>query len=110
MDILGQAQGWVLLVLGVAALALCIYALVDVVRQPASRFVSADKRTKPFWLAIVGLSTAFVFVTFGNVLSFIPLIAVVGAGVYLTDVKPALDATRGGRGRDGRTMGPYGPW
>ena len=110
MELIANAQGGVLLVLGVAALVLCIYALIDVVRQPASRFVAADKRTKPFWLAIVGICTAFVFVTFGNVLSFIPLIAVVGAGVYLADVKPALDATRGGRGRDGRTMGPYGPW
>ena len=110
MDLIASAQGWVLLLLGIAALGLCAYALIDVIRQPADRFVAADKRTKGFWGAIVGLSTACIFVTFGNVLGFIPLLAVVGAGVYLADVKPALDATRGGRGRDGRTMGPYGPW
>jgi Kef-type K+ transport system membrane component KefB len=110
VDLISQAQGWVLLLLGIAALALCVYALIDLLRQPAQRFVAADKRTKNFWLLVVGVSTLCVFVTFGNVLSFIPLLGVVGAGVYLADVKPALDATRGGRGSGGRTMGPYGPW
>lgn len=110
MDLIARAQGGVLLILGIAALALCVYALIDLVRQPADKFVAADKRTKNFWLLVVGVSTACVFVTFGNILSFIPLLGVVGSGVYLADVKPALDATSGGRGASGRNMGPYGPW
>ena len=33
--------------------------------------------------------------------------ALVAAGVYLADVKPALDQVMG---RGGGTQGPYGPW
>jgi hypothetical protein len=36
------------------------------------------------------------------------LIAVVAAGVYLADVKPALDRVMGKGSR--RNDGPYGPW
>lgn len=111
MEILGQAQGWVMLALGVGALLLCAYALVDALRRPARLFPAADKRTKGLWVGILGLATALVFVNFtGNSLGFLSILSVVAAGVYLADVKPALDASSGrGRG-DRRNMGPYGPW
>ena len=40
-------------------------------------------------------------------LGLLAIIAIVAAGVYLADVKPALDQVMGrGTGR----QGPYGPW
>lgn len=109
MEILGQAQGWVLFALGVGALVLCVFALIDAVRRPTALFPRADKRTKPFWVAILGVASALTFVNFGgNSLGFLSIISVVAAGIYLTDVKPALDEYSGRRNR--RSEGPYGPW
>jgi hypothetical protein len=44
-----------------------------------------------------------------NPLSFLNLIGVVGAAVYLIDVRPAVKQVGGG-GSQGTHMGPYGPW
>lgn len=106
MDI-GAAQGIVLQVLGLAALGVEVFALVDAARHRPDAYVAAGKRTKPFWLAVLAVAAAFGFVTFADVLGFIPLIALVAAGVYLADVRPALRMVSG-HGR--RTDGPYGPW
>lgn len=108
MGALGSAQTWVLLVLGVAALALEGYALVDSLTHRPEAYVAAGKRTKGFWLAILIVSALIGFVTLFNILgSFIGLLPVVAAGVYLADVRPAL---RQVTGKGPRTQGPYGPW
>jgi hypothetical protein len=41
-----------------------------------------------------------------NPISMVSILAVVGAAVYLTDVRPALNQVRG----RGGSSGPYGPW
>src|SRR5690606_40520293 len=41
---------------------LCVAALADLLRRPAPAFVSAGKRTKSFWLAVLGIATAVAFV------------------------------------------------
>ena len=106
MSIFGSAQGFVLVVLGVAAFALEAYAAVDAARRTPGTFVAAGKRTKGFWLAILVVAALIGFVVMINPLGIFGLIAVVAAAIYLADVKPALDQVTGRRG----TSGPYGPW
>lgn len=101
-----QAQGLILTVLGVGAFAVEVFALVDVLRQRDDAFVAAGKRTKRFWSLVVGIATLVGFVTMGNVLGLVGIVAFVAAAVYLADVRPALRQVTGG----GRANGPYGPW
>jgi hypothetical protein len=105
MDLLGSFQGLVLLALGVGALVLTGYSLVDAARRPAEAFVYAGKRTKVFWLAILGIAFAVAFVVLFDVLGIFGVLSVVAAGVYLVDVRPAVRQYRGGSGR-----GTYGGW
>ena len=113
MDLLNSLQNGVLLLLGIAAFALCVWALVDCLRRPAGAFVAAGKRTKTFWTIIVAAATAIGFVSIFSILGIFGILAVVGAAVYLADVRPAVRQYGGGpRGGDrgGRNQGPYGPW
>ena len=58
MDTLWQAQALILLALGVAALAMEVFCLVDAVRYPEQAYVAAGKLTKTWWLVILGVATA----------------------------------------------------
>lgn len=110
MPFVSSAQSVILLVLGIAALGLELYAFVDAVRRRPDAFVAAGKRTKNFWMLLTGVALAIGFVTVFSVLNMFGLIAVVAAGVYIADVKPALDQVTGrGQGSAGN-QGPYGPW
>ena len=99
-------QSWVLLILGVGALGLEAFALIDAARRRPDAFVAAGKRTKQVWTIVLGIATALGFVLLFSPLNLFGLLAVVAAAVYLTDVRPALDEVTRGGGR----MGPYGPW
>lgn len=104
---LGEAQGYVVLVLTIAALAIEVFAFVHALRTRADAFVAAGKRTKNFWLAITGVAALLGFVSLGN-LGIFTILGVVAAGVYLADVRPAVETVQG-RGT-GSHQGPYGPW
>ena len=106
MSSLAQLQYWIVLGLSVAALAVEVYALVDCLRRRPDAFTAAGKRTKSFWLLVTGLAVLLVVVALGGV-GLLAIIAIVAAGVYLADVKPALDQVMG-RGQG--NQGPYGPW
>lgn len=99
-------QSWIVLGLSAAALGVEIYALVDCVRRRADAFTAAGKRTKPFWLLVTVVAVLFGIVALSSV-GLLGIVAIVGAGVYLADVKPALDQVMG-RGQG--NQGPYGPW
>ncbi|MEO3936656.1 DUF2516 family protein [Dermatophilaceae bacterium Soc4.6] len=108
MQIFSNVQSTLLLVLGVLALGCEVFAIVDALRHSSQSYVAAGKRTKTFWLAVLGVAVAVGVITFQYVLGFVGIIAFVAAAVYLTDVRPAL---RQVSGRGGRTnQGPYGPW
>jgi 4-amino-4-deoxy-L-arabinose transferase-like glycosyltransferase len=107
VSFLNSAQGLVVLVLTLAAFAVCVFAFVDAIRRPAPAFEYAGKRTKQFWSILLGVAVALAFVSVGPGFSFLVLISVVAAAVYLTDVRPAV-RTYGGGGASGR--GPYGGW
>jgi hypothetical protein len=106
---LNGAQGLVLVVLGALALAMQAFALVDAVRHRPDAFTAAGKRTKQFWVIVLAVATALGFVSLLNPLNIFGLIAVVAAGIYLADVRPALRQVSG-RGGGSQHMGPYGPW
>lgn len=107
---LGSAQGLVILLLSLAAFAAEVFALVDTVRTRTDAFVAAGKRTKKFWTIINTVATVLGFVSIGTGLLFsVGLLAIVGSGIYLADVRPALKQVRG-TGGGSQHMGPYGPW
>lgn len=99
-------QSNVLLVLGALAFGLELYALADAARRRPDAFVAAGKRTKQFWTILLAVAAAIGFVVLFSPLNMFALLAVVASAVYVTDVRPALEAVQGNRG----TMGPYGPW
>jgi Protein of unknown function (DUF2516) len=107
MNLLADLQMYIVLGLSIAALGVEVWAFVDCLRRRPDAFVAAGKRTKQFWMLVTGLAVLLGFVALGGV-GFLAIIAIVAAGVYLADVKPALDAVMG-RGSGG-AQGPYGPW
>jgi O-antigen/teichoic acid export membrane protein len=93
----------VFIVTSATALIMAAFAREDAYR-------AADKKTKSFWLVILGVTVAvnlFISVLF---LSIAGLIATI---VFFVDVRPALKQVSGGGGRRGggsSSDGPYGPY
>ncbi|WP_377645074.1 DUF2516 family protein [Oryzobacter terrae] len=106
MQLLYDLQEWIVLGLSVAALGVEAWALVDCVRRPSDAFEAAGKRTKPFWLVVTVVAALLGVVSIGAIPGLLGIVGIIGAGVYLADVRPALDQVMG----RGRTEGPYGPW
>ena len=117
-----SAQQILFLVLYVVIFLLCAWALVDCAVRPTRAFPAAGKRTKMFWLLITGIAAVVSFVALplgggGSFFGFLAFIGVVGAIVYLVDVRPAV-APYSGRGRRGGRGGgssrgggsPRGGW
>jgi hypothetical protein len=114
--VFGDLQTLIVQALTVLAFGLEVFALVDAARTRADAFVVTGKQTKILWLVILGVATAFGFISlpFGGAgrldpFGLLSIIAVVAAAVYLTDVRPAVRQIRGG-GSSGPKSGPYGPW
>ncbi len=104
-------QSFLVLALGVAALGLGAFAFVDALRHDPQAYAVEGKRTKTFWLVLLGVSLAVLIISVTNVLSFFGLIAVVASGVYMADVRPALApyTKRKNQKRMGGS-GPHGSW
>ncbi|SED51375.1 DUF2516 family protein [Ruania alba] len=102
MQVIGLIQGYLFLILALAAFALALWALIDAAVRPAQAYLSADKRTKGFWLAVTGLATLLTFLAVpsggGGGVLFLMLLGGVPAGVYLADVRPAVRSYGGGSG------------
>ena len=92
-----DASNVLLLVLGLATLALKVWALVDAGTRPPGAYVAAGKLTKPLWVGILAASVVLGYL-FGP-LGLFGLVGLVAAIVYLVDVRPAV-----------RDMRPGGPW
>lgn len=108
VDGLFQVQNAVALVLSVALFAMMIFAFVDALRHREDAYRAAGKLTKVAWCAITGVCAALGLLSIGNPLQIFEILAVVGAAVYLADVRPALQRVSGRGGRSNN--GPYGPW
>jgi len=105
MSIFGSIQSLILFAFGVAALGLSVFGLVDALRHRPDAFTAAGKRTKNFWLVVLGVAVALSFYSVLSPFSLPWILAVVGAGVYAADVRPAL---RRVMGRGSSNNGPYG--
>ena len=102
-----NVQSTLVLILGLAALACEIFALVDALRHRPDAYVAAGKRTKNFWMILLLIAVVLGVITLFNVLNLFGLVGFIAATVYLADVRPALRQVSGrGRPQDG----PYGPW
>lgn len=106
---IATAQTLVYLAVGLVAFGLSLWAFIDAVARPASAFTSAGKRTRNFWLVLTGAATALTFIALPPLgaggLSFFTLGSAVIAGIYLADVRPAVQPYSRRRGRGG----PGGP-
>jgi Protein of unknown function (DUF2516) len=105
MNFFDGLQGLIALVFGAAALVLSVFGLVDALRHRPDAFTAAGKRTKNFWLIVLGIAVALSFYSVLAPFSLPWIFAVVGAGVYSADVRPAL---RRVMGRGSSNNGPYG--
>jgi len=103
--IFGSLNILIALVFAGAAVALSVFGFWDALRHRPDAFTAAGKRTKNFWLAILGVCVLLSLFLFPSPFSFQWIISVVGAGVYLADVRPAL---RRVMGRGSSNNGPYG--
>jgi uncharacterized protein DUF2516 len=106
MSAFSNVQSFLLLLLGVAALGVEIFALVDALRQRTDAFPAAGKLTKPIWTGILIVAVIIGIIMVFGPLNIFGLIAFVAAGVYLADVRPAVRQISGGGG----SSGPYGRW
>lgn len=107
LDPLFTLQATLATVLGVALLATTVFAFVDALRHREDAYRAADKMTKGRWLLITGLAAAFGLLVLRNPLSLFGIIAIVAAGVYLADVRPALQEVESRRGGGGRSSRPW---
>jgi hypothetical protein len=71
-------------VIFVAVLVTKVVALIDAATRPERAFVAAGKQTKTFWIVLLALAVV------STVGSFISLLGLVAAIVYLVDVRPAV--------------------
>ena len=96
----GSIQLLIALVFGVGALVLAVFGLVDALRQRSDAFTAAGKASKKIWLVVLGVAVALSFYSVASPFSLPWILAVVGAGVYAADVRPALRKVMG-RGSSG---------
>jgi|GEM_PF-435940 len=84
------------LVIGLGVLAAAVVAFVDAVRRPERAFTEAGKRTKKFWLLVLGAGLLFAVLGALNMIGIVlNLAALVPAAVYWYDVRPELPNTGG---------------
>lgn len=100
--------------IAIAALIMSIWALVHAMRTPAQAFAVAGKLAKKWWLLITAGATFFTLVAASGYmglglgqLNIFTIASVIGSGIYLADVRPAVTGFQGGKGGNN---GPYGPW
>ncbi len=84
-----EVEGGLLLVAGLALLAVKIFALVTSLMFTPDHYRAADKLTKPAWVAILGLGVAAQIVL-PDVRGLINLAFTIAVFVYLADVRPSL--------------------
>lgn len=104
MDILGPVQSFVLLILGIAALAFTGFAAVDSLRYKPNLYQAVGRQTKTFWVAVLVVAFLIAVVSFWNVLFLLNVVGVIAAAVYMADVRPKLKQVSGRGGGSGYGM------
>jgi len=106
-DIFGSLQQLIYLAFWAVAMGLSVFGLVDALRCRADAFTAAGKASKNIWLAVLGAAVALSIVSYPYPFQLTGILAVVAAGVYAADVRPALRKVMG-RGSSGD--GPASRW
>lgn len=84
-------QSGIMLIASLATFVVQAWAFVDAVSHRPEAYLAADKLTKPTWLIILGIALAAHMLIWSPI-SFLNLIGIVAALVYVVDVRPALRA------------------
>ncbi len=100
-------QSIIAMVLGIVLFAMELFALIEAVRPRAEAYVAAGKLTKPMWVAITAVCAVVGFLTIFNPVSLFGVLAVVGAAIFLADVRPAL---RKMLGHSSTQKNPFNRW
>ncbi|TWP38887.1 DUF2516 family protein [Leekyejoonella antrihumi] len=108
LDGLWQVQSLVAFVLGIVLFAMEVFALIEAVRPRSEAYVAAGKLTKPIWMAITAVCAVLGLLTISNPLNLFGVLAVVGAAIFLADVRPALHRMLG-QGKKSRSN-PFDRW
>jgi hypothetical protein len=100
-------MSWVFL----GMLVFSVFCFVDAVLRREDAYRAADKKTKGFWLIILGITVA---VNLFLGMLFLTIAGLIANIVYMVDVRPALiqvgGGGRGGFRRGSSSDGPYGPY
>lgn len=102
---LWQIQAGISLVLGIVLFAMEVFAAIEAVRARGDAYRAAGKLTKNLWVAITVICAVLGFLTIANPLSIFGILGVVGAAIFLADVRPALHRIVG-KG----SKGPFNRW
>ena len=103
--------GWIRFVLTIA-IAIGVFiaaalALIDAVRKPAVAYTDGGKKTKKFWLLVLGAGGLFALLgAVGMINIMLNIIAIVPAAVYWYDVRPAIHHPTQARPAALRSPGP----
>ena len=102
---------WVFFVLGVIAFVIEVWGLVDGATRPSKPFVTAEKRSKVFWVGLMVAGAVFGYLSIpsvpffgiliggGGLPTLFMILAVLPAAIYLADVKPEVVRYTPRRGR-----------
>ncbi|MEU9377527.1 DUF2516 family protein [Streptomyces sp. NPDC048255] len=95
---------------GLAMLVLAVVAFVMALMAREDAYRAADKKTKTFWLVLLGITVLVDF--FLPRMLFLTIAGLVATIVFFVDVRPALKQVSGGGKRRGGSSsdGPYGPY
>ncbi len=105
--VVSEIEMWAAVAVGVLALVVDLWAVVDASTRRADAFVAVNRLSKVAWLVILGVATlvAAALLTLGSI--FLSLLALAAGLVYLLDTRPKIrEVTPAPRDR----QGPYGPW
>jgi hypothetical protein len=101
----------VFVLISLVLLGMAVFAFIDAAMRRADAYPAADKKTKPFWMIILGLTVVINLPVIGLSMIFLQVIGLIATIVYLVDVRPALRGVSGPRRGGGSSSdGPYGPW
>lgn len=93
-----ELAGWILMIVGYAAILVAVYAFVHAVMQRPDAFTAADKLSKPAWLGITGGAIVVLLLFLSNTMNMIFLVpGLVAALVYIVDVRPKVTEVQKGR-------------
>lgn len=107
-------EGFDISVMLVASLIFLVTSVVALIMAALARedaYRAADKKTKTFWLIILGVAVA---VNLFIPMLFLSIAGLIASIVFFVDVRPAIKQVSGGGGggrRGGSSSdGPYGPY